>query len=118
MGRFPLLLLAVITPTINHFDIIQASSLSLLIYSPFLFYSRHLKRQANEYRTIHYSLIRERNRILFWQVQRNDPEETQKSRLAPEILEQINTNSTADISHQMMEKPLFSKRDKKAKGKE
>ena len=105
---------AVITPTIGRLDVIQASSLSLLIYSPFLVYSRHLKRQATEYRTIYHSQIKERNRILFWQAQRNDLEQTQKTLLAPDVLEQMNTNSTADVSLRMIEKPLFGQKSKKA----
>ena len=94
-------------------NLLQFTTITFLIYSPFLFHARYLARQAKEETVRLHSLIRERNRILFWQAQSNDTEQTNKARLATDVLKYMDGNSTADISLRMMDRPLFSRKSGK-----
>ena len=93
-------------------NLLQFTTITFLLHSPFLLHARYLVRQAKEETVRLHSLIRERNRILFWQAQSNKSEETNKSKLTPFILEHMETNSTADVSLRMMDKLLFRSKNK------
>ena len=87
---------------ISFLDILQLNAFVLLLYSPFLFFNKHLSDRVNRSITLLHAIKRDRDRLSFWAAQANDDESTKKSRLAPAVLKHLQTNSAADISMKMM----------------
>ena len=92
--------------------ILPVTATVLLLSAPFYFYVRHATRRSDAELVRLHSLMRERNRILFWQAQSYKREDSDKSILAPDILENMEKNSTADISLRMMNPRQFTSKDK------
>ena len=103
---------ALLSASMSPLDFLQTSSLTLLIYSPFLFHSSFLAKQTREELVRLHSLIREGNRLLFWKAQSTELKDSNRWRLASSVLNRMETNSTADISLKMIERPLFGRKDK------
>ena len=82
--------------------IIPVTVTVLLLSAPFHLHVRYLARQRDAELVRLHSLMRELIRILFWQAQSPDREVSDKSNMAPAILENMEKNSTAYISLQMM----------------
>ena len=75
---------------------------------PFHIYARFLSKRAEEDKVHYFSLQRDYYRFLFWNAQPTELKESNRSQLAPEYLSQMNTNSVAEISLRMLERPFFN----------
>ena len=87
---------------ISFVDILQLNAFVLFLFSPFLLFNKHLSDRANRTITLLQAVRRDRDRLSFWVAQANENKQTNKSRIAPTVLDQLNTNSAADISLKMM----------------
>ena len=92
--------------------IIPVTVTVLLLSAPFHLHVRYLARQRDAELVRLHSLMRELIRILFWQAQSPKHEDSDKSNLAPAILENMEKNSTADVSLQMMHPRQFTRKGK------
>ena len=92
--------------------IVPVTATVLLLSLPFYLHVRYASRQREVNIVRLHSLMRERNRILFWQAQSHEREDSDKSNLAPAILENMEKNSTADVSLQMMHPRQFTRKGK------
>ena len=73
-----------------------------ILTAPCIIYVRFVRKRCEQEIVRLHSLIRERNLILFWSAQSDNDQVTNKSKIVPDILNQLTTNSTADLSMKML----------------
>lgn len=88
---------------------LRSSIYLAIMVLPFLLYMNKKKIEAKEELVRYHSLRRDRNILLFWSAQISDVKNT----LSPEMMAHMATNSTADVSLRMMDRPLFSRKSGK-----
>ena len=93
-----------------HVTLFRYGATLIILISPFLIYYRHLSQRERELHVIWLSMVRERNRHLFWMVQEKKDSDSLIGKMAPDVLEQMNSNSTADIAVRMLHPKLDKER--------
>ena len=73
-----------------------------ILTAPCIIYVRFVRKRCEQEIVRLHSLKRERTVILFWSAQSDDDQATNKSKIAPDILNQLTTNSTADLSMKLL----------------
>ena len=87
---------------INLGNIFPISTSLIFLATPLFLYVGQLRRRNEQELVRLHSMRREYIVMLFWTVQSNDNEVTNKSKMVPDILTQLTTNSTADLSMKML----------------
>ena len=86
---------------LNFLDFLQVNAFVLLLYSPFLLFNKHLSDKANRRMTLVHAVKRDSYRLSFWAAQATDDKSSKRSRLAPAVLKDLQTNSAVDIYFKM-----------------
>ena len=89
--------------------VLRSSLYLILIVTPFLLFANKVRLDAKEELIRLHSLQRDRNILLFWTAQTSDV----KNSMFLNVMKHMSTNSTADISLRMIDRPFFRQKSKR-----